>query len=724
MEDMAKLRAKIEADYTSAFETKKRTLMDEIHCLKLSCEDKDKTVKELRKEVDAQKNTRQAERQALRKKDAEIEMLTTQNVENEIQLRAAQQISINDAAKSTEIADLKVQLQHKIDQLRAKEKDYDYLQLERKTDLEKLTELQGKQKDWQTEVSTNKREVETLRTEAHRTAAETKRLRTTLEEAETLGSALKKETRRLQSECDQSRTLEKRIYDAEAAFAVERGELQREIMELQLAKDESNESARSAQKTAVDEIQRAADVSRSQIENIRHQLKQAEAKNREMEAAHQRQIQYHRENMEARYRLLVKEVEHAPQGRQRAAQSVVALGTPAQTAQTAHLQQSLTEEENDDEIPPNERVFMDLRSESPQSGQKEQDLYSFFDEEFQNGYESQQILDPDAEVVIETQEVDLPRLLSAQSSRSGEQGLRSNNCTRHCHSSDLSSADSELMTQLEQAGHTQSPTLRGRDQNDDRQYVYRKSRGDMSTQSKDVFNLDSQSPFSQDRPKSQANTASRMMPPQGTISQTFSPRVHAVDTTAGKKARLLVQEKSGDSLRGDRGSSVTSENNRTTASNHAASHQSSQLVHQSGQDGDILPETPSDLRRKRRDVRHQHEHGMSPKKSRMLPMKSPAIQINSSMSPSNRVGNGRSSLLSLPRSQTEATPRRTSARLTKSKGKRHYLLIQITLLTWQSYVQQEPPVRVRTAVQPGTRWSLSDREHCIIFRNTRIKKIL
>ena len=632
--------------------------MDEIHSLKLNGRDQEKTVSELKKEVDAQKNTRQAERQTLKKKDSEIETLTKQNTEKDIQLKAAQQ-KINDTAGSVQIAELKGLLQRTTDQLHAKEKEHSSLELERTADSKKLKELDGKQKEWQAEVTTNKRELENLRTEAQRSTAETKRLRTAVEEAETLETSLRQDIRRLQLECDQSRTSETRVRDAEAAFAVERDDLQRQIMELQLARKKSIEAAGRARKEAADESQKTANASRSQIEDVRHQLKQAEAKNREMEAAHQRQIQYHCQSMEAKYQLLVKEVEQGSRGRQRATQSVVALATPAQTA---CLQQSPTEE--DDELPPNPWISEDSRSESPPSGQKDQDIYSFFDEEFQNGYGTQQILDPAAEVVIETQEVDLPRPLSAQSSE--EQGLTSNNRTRHCSSPDLSSADSELMTQLEQAsGVHPTTTLRGRDQSNDRQSVYRGSRGETSAPSKDIFDLRSQSPFSQDRPKSQANTASRMMPPQGSNSQHFSPRTHTVDTRLGRKAQLINQRKSNNNSRGDRESSVASEDNVR------------RLGRQNLSDEDISPQTPRDVKRK--DLHDQYGHRVSPKKLCLLSTNSYPTRSNNSISPSNRAGNGLSDLLSLPRSRTTTTttPRRTSARLTKNKGEWHCLLLNL-----------------------------------------------
>jgi hypothetical protein len=579
--------------------------------------------------VDAQKNTRQTEWQILKNKDVEIEELTTRNAEVEALLR--------DAGKPCSIADLKVQLQCTEDNLRNKERDYQFLERERATDSQKLTELQSKQKDWQAET-------ETLRTEAQKENAEIERLRTALEGAKALETVLREDNTQLRSKCDQSRALQKRENDAEAAFAVERDELRQQITELQVAKDEKSESEARIRMEAADEIQKAADLSRSQIEDIRHQLKQAEAKGREMEAAHQLKIQYHREKMEEKHRLLIKEVEQAPQRRQRATQLMVGAGTPAQTSRS---QQNSTEED-DDELPSNRRLSEEFRSESPQSGQKDQDLFSFFDEEFQNGYGTQQVLDPDAEVVIETQEVDLPRPLSTRSFEG--QDSRSNRVSRHSRSPDLSSADSELMTQLEQAGSVDPPILRGRDQNDIRQPASRASRVDTSNQVREAFGLESHSPFSQDRPKSQANTASRMMPLHGSMSQHLSPR---------------VPQKSGGSSRSDRGSSVVSESNRITASKQAFSHH---FDRQPEQDDEILLATPSNPRRKRRDAHIQHEYGMSPKKPRVLVVNSPVLRGSDSASPSVGAGSLRNNLPPLSRSKVAATPRRTSARLTKNKG--------------------------------------------------------
>jgi hypothetical protein len=570
--------------------------------------------------VDAQKNTRQAERQALKDKKLEIEELTSRNAEVETLLR--------DTGKPCSIADLKARLQRTEDNLRATEKDYQSLERERATDLQKLTELQAKQKDWQAAS-------ETLRTEAQKTNAETERLRTALEESETLEKTLREDNTHLRSECDQSRALEKRANDA---FA-ERDELRQQITELQVAKDESKESEARIRMEAADEIQKAADVSRSQIEDIRHQLKQAEAKNREMEAAHQLKIQYHRQKMEEKHQLLIKEVQQAPQRRQRATQLMVGAGTPAQTSRS----QPSPTEEDDDELPSNRRLSEEFRSESSQSGQRDQDLFSFFDEEFQNGYGTQQVLDPDAEVVIETQEVDLPRPLSFEG-----QDSRSRRVSRQSRSPDLSSADSELMTQLEQDGCVNPPTLRGRDQNSIRQPASWARRADTSNQTREAFGLECHSPFSQDRPKSQANTASRMMPPHGSISQHLSPR---------------VPQKSGGSSRSDRGSSVVSESHRITASKQAFSHH---FDRQPEQDEETLLATPSNPSRKRRDMNHQQEYGMSPKKPRVL-VNSPALRGSESASPSVG-GSLRNNLLQLPRSKIAATPRRTSARLTKNKG--------------------------------------------------------
>jgi myosin heavy subunit len=625
---MAKLRPQIKAELSAEFEKRKSDLMNESHSLKLECEDQKKKIQELSGEVDAQKNTRQTERQTLKDKEVEIKKLTSRNAEVEALLR--------DAGKPCSIADLEARLQCTEDNLRTKEKDCQSLERERATDLQKLTELQAKQKHWQAET-------ETLRTEAQKRNAETERLRTALEESKTLEKTLREDNTHLRSECDQSRALEKRENDAEAAFAVERDELRQQITELQVAKDESAESEARIRMETAEEIQKAADVSRSQIEDIRHQLKQAEAKNREMEAAHQLKIQYHRQKMEEKHQLLIKEVQQAPQRRQRATQLMVGAGTPAQTSRS---QPSPTEE--DDELPSNRRLSEEFRSESPRSGRRDQDLYSFFDEEFQNGYGTQQVLDPDAEVVIETQEVDLPRPLSAQSFE--EQDLRSRRDSRHSRSPDLSSADSELMTQLEQDGCVNPPTLRGRDQNGIRQPTSRALRADTSNQTRETFGLESHSPFSQDRPKSQANTASRMMPPHGSMSQHLSPR---------------VPQKSGGSSRSDRGSSVVSESHRITASKQAFSHH---FDRQPEQDEETLLATPSNPSRKRRDMNHQHEYGMSPKKPRVLILNPPALRGSDSASPSVGAGSLRNNLPPLPQSKVAATPRRTSARLTKNKG--------------------------------------------------------
>jgi myosin heavy subunit len=620
-----KLRPQIEAELNAKFTEKERSLKDQSHSLELECKDQKKKIQELSGEVDAQKNTRQAERQALKDKKLEIEELTSRNTEVETLLR--------DTGKPCSIADLKARLQRTEDNLRATEKDYQFLERERATDLQKLTELHAKQKDWQAES-------ETLRTEAQKTNAETERLRTALEESKNLEKTLREDNTHLRSECDQSRALDKRANDV---FA-ERDELRQQITELQVAKDESTESESRIRMEAADEIQKAADVSRSQIEDIRHQLKQAEAKNREMEAAHQLKIQYHRQKMEEKHQLLIKEVQRAPQRRQRATQLMVGAGTPAQTSRS----QPSPTEEYDDELPSNRRLSEEFRSESPQSGQRDQDLFTFFDEEFQNGYGTQQVLDPDAEVVIETQEVDLPRTLSAQSFEG--QDSRSRRVSRHSRSPDLSSADSELMTQLEQDGCVNPPTLRGRDQSSIRQPASRARRADTSNQTREAFGLESHSPFSQDRPKSQANTASRMMPPHGSMSQHLSPR---------------VPEKSGGSSRSDRGSSVVSESHRITTSKQAFSHH---FDRQPEQDEETLLVTPSNPSRKRRDVNHQHEYGMSPKKPRVLVLNPRALRGSDSASPSVGAGSLRNNLPPLPQSKIAATPRRTSARLTKSKG--------------------------------------------------------
>jgi hypothetical protein len=599
--------------------------LDEIHALKLNCTDKDKLIQELSKEVDAQKNTRQAERQNLKKKEAELETLRKDKMESDAQLRTAQQKSTDDGARVSEITDLKAQLRSKTDELHAKERDYDILERERTKDTEKLSELQSMLQEWQAKISENDREMETIRAEAHHaTTAETKRLQDALEESQSLALALENDNRRLQSECDQASAIEKRMNEAEAAFSVERDELQRQMRELRLAKDDCDTAAIRVRNEVADEIQRAVDGSRSQMDDLRHQLKQAEAKNRELEATNQRQIQYHREATEAKYQLLLKEAERVTRGQQQAAQPMITPGTPSQTS---HPLQSGVET---NELPTAGRATGGLRSESPQSDQQDQNIFSLFDEELNNVYGSQWILDPDAEVVIETQELDLPRPLSVQSSE--EHTSRLENPVQHRRSSTvLSSADSELMTQLEQTGHLDSPTmLRGREEGHLRQPFSREHLTETSNRSQDMFSSGSHSSPSQERPRSQANTASRMVPPQGTLSHHFSPRNHALDKASGVKAQHPKQKKSDDTLQGKRDSSVVSGTDRTTTS----SRHIPGLARRLEQGNDNLRESQSSPRRKRRTQHDHDEPEMPSKKSRVLPRNLPLTRDSYSPSPS------------------------------------------------------------------------------------------
>ncbi|KAF1938941.1 hypothetical protein EJ02DRAFT_353412 [Clathrospora elynae] len=418
--------------------------------------------------------------------------------------------------------------------------------------------------------------------------------RSTLQLARDQISTLQQEKRDLLSRFEQTRSNEAKLNNAQTTSSTERDGLQQQLTELRAAKDAETLSIRA---DAAEKNQKLTDSHRTDIGDWSRRLTQTSAALKEKEAEVRRfreesRLKLNSDRRVAETKLLQVEQSYRKQleeakaqssrDQQQASQSSVVDETPSRPLQNIHAGKNRkkvsrqnhsmlnvagdSNTQSDYAVGPSQIT----QTEVSQTRREAPKVYQSLFEEDAGAEElldefSLSLVNREVEQVPETQEFGgLSMSLDDFDQRINQ---ASHHPTKHQNTSstDLSIISSDEMDQIQRDAQPMSTLmLRGYDRSSS------KHNDAMETpmRSDNVSVSDSHSSHSHDRPRSQANTASRLMPPPGNVSHHSQPRDQSQGAGAKVASRRPMYEKIGQKLNSNGKSSPDFMHPPSSASKH------------------------------------------------------------------------------------------------------------------------------------------------------------
>ncbi|KAF1850209.1 uncharacterized protein K460DRAFT_350291 [Cucurbitaria berberidis CBS 394.84] len=578
-ENAADLRAKIVEECQKSMQERESGFKNEIHRLTIECDEKGGKLDEQRTEVSAAKDQLHTLRKNAKILSSELTTTRIEKTALEKKLEIAGKAALRSDSTSAEIIGLKEELRQKTEELQSTTRDYAALK-QTYADLSiKAADLQASYDQLQTQISQHLSTIDNLHQQTEDQILETRQnAQTAVQLAQGQILTLQDEKENLRSMLEQATSNEANLKNAQATFSIERDNFHQQLAELQAAKESKDAEMRRVQADAAEEKRKSEDAHCTEINDWSRRLthadvvlKEAEAKLRLSEAEHSAKLESDRKSTEKMLQQLHEEYD-------RKLQEANSRNGPSQkhTARSSNVGEessrslrSIQAGSNRKKVNRNNHsvlnlaVSSDIRHDShvftsnllqpdlPRTQREDSQLsFNLFEERSQNipvagdlfdDY-GLSVIDPAAEPVAETQEKGSP-LMTIE--KFGERSQMAHHETKSQDSNltDLSTVSSGEMAQMQvDAQPLSPPMLRGQDRSSP---TYNLSQGNAEKtpmRSDNVSVSGSRSSRSHYRPRSQANTASRMMPPPEAVSPHLDTRIKftAKHPMYEKSSRKLV----------------------------------------------------------------------------------------------------------------------------------------------------------------------------------------
>ncbi|KAF2825351.1 hypothetical protein CC86DRAFT_383251 [Ophiobolus disseminans] len=537
------------------FVDKETAYKNDVHRLTIECDDMKALIQQHENQKDAARARVEEARREASEIRAELKVIRSEKNEAEKKATSAQQMVLKDSSNASEITSLKERLRQKAERLQSKIEEY--------TELEQaFTQLQDHKKNLvvlceqqQAEISQHPSAIESLR-EEHETERtfEQESAQAAVQRARNEVLTLQKQKEQVRTKLEECQVRESRLSNAQAALTTERDDLRNLNTEIRLAKEAGEAQLVQIQEQKSEEVrlsEERMDTLRREQERSDAALKEAEAKIRRQDAEYHKKIEFDRERYAARVEGLIEELEEAKATIARS-QSVQQQDSQVSVAQSGSLQ-NIHAGRNRKKVnrEPHSTLYIAGASISqvngdshhPPAGQREATRDNFrlcdgqellFDGEFpasdvmDDSADDQglSIIDPAAEPTEDTQDaggismsnVNFIEHLSSQTLRISKQQVPASTSQ----SSLSESMGEEDLEKIRKDAYTVSrPVLRGHDLNATKLSSSQDRVLETPMRSFNESMSVSQSSHSPERPRSQANTASRMMPPPGKTSRYF-----------------------------------------------------------------------------------------------------------------------------------------------------------------------------------------------------------
>jgi hypothetical protein len=502
--------------------------------------------------------------------ESDLNAVRKEQLATEVKLKAAKQ---TDLSKSAETTSLKEQLREQNEELQSKTRDY--ADLERQcTDMSnKANDFQGRFDQVRAQLSQHLSTMESTRQEADRRITEARQdAQGTLQSTQDRNSTLQQENQSLLSRLEQARSNEARLNKAEATLSAAQKKLQQQLTDMQTAKEGKEADLLRMQTDIAEQSRKLTEKHRTEIDDWSRRLtqtdaalKEAEAKLRLSEDQFQKKLASDRKRaddnllqVEQKYKTTLQAATKQTEASQQpASQSSTVPDNPSTALQNIHVGKTRKKVSRQNlsmlHIAGSSTAQSSTRSSEPSSilqtqvsqTQQERTALSpnLFDEhggaddlfDAENGLS---IVRRETEFVPETQEVgglSMPqdvfdeRLTQASQHEANRQSSSS---------TDFSSMGSEDLRQMQKDVQPESRSgLRDHDYSFTKHGSSQMNAKETALRSDNVSVAGSRSSHSQERPKSQANTASRMMPPPDNVSHHVRSRIQVQGGSAKASSR-------------------------------------------------------------------------------------------------------------------------------------------------------------------------------------------
>ncbi|KAI8931773.1 hypothetical protein NX059_011411 [Plenodomus lindquistii] len=544
-QDITKIREQIVDDCLRDFREKESSYKNEVHRLTLDRDEKDQSRQKMENELSASKDQLHNLRKNHQALTMKLDGVQKEKEEAEARLKSLQREASDASANGPSLASMAEHLQQKTNELDSKTRDNALLQRQISESTNKLSELQDSLDRLQAQVSEHPAAVEAVRHEAeNRLVGAQKRARSAVEAAQGDVSKLRLEKQAVVSELELSRSREQDHEKNEAELTLERDDLQRQLAEHCDARKAKDAEVLQLATNAAREKQLLVDKHRTELGSrdnsqarLETALKEAEALLRRKDDEHQAKIKYEREKAESELKKVVEQYESLllTRGRrgsnhERTSSSLGQSETPTRPKLKLNFDPSrrkVNRQGNSALSIPNPfagqhgHPMNAAQTEMPGPTRKKSDHFdNLFEEPPGTGISSSHaelsLVDPAAEFVPDTQDMDGPAMSMDNFLDSLNQADLHELEFEKESSTDLSPMNSDALAHL------------GRDIEQHSDSRYAKHGQGSGTHVKEAMNCSdnvsesgSRSSHTQERPKSQANTASRLMPPSITTPKRF-----------------------------------------------------------------------------------------------------------------------------------------------------------------------------------------------------------
>ncbi|XPS73231.1 hypothetical protein M3J09_005381 [Ascochyta lentis] len=470
---------------------------------------------------------------------------------------------------------LKEQMHQLTTQLQAKECEHKALQENFRYSKAKLESVQCDHDQLVIEVSQHKSTAETLRQERDGLNKERGTTQASLCSAKETNRILEEDKEKLTATLREARTSLRASLDAEATLKVRYSDLQQQLDELQDAKDASDEQLQKVRNDGTIELQRTKQGYATQIQDLRDRLqlserdrKESHAKILRMEATRNQQLESHQQETKTKFDLLASESERIRKELETKHERDLKCQRQEANAKIEELQRQLDEMQakttskilvpnsqssfahdanssalQQDQLPktrkkvnrqtnsvvmvPSSNGRLDTDDRRPTVGRSDlprsrcggsEHQVGFFEEEYRNRFgpqatlqeqeDSLPLMNPDCETVPETQEIEFAQGSTAQFVVIESQISVGGNTNQGEGASELSTISSEDLSEMLLDIQSDS----GRHRVSSGNMESRKNTARTPERPEQEPTSDAPSSTSQGRPKSRANTASRMVP--------------------------------------------------------------------------------------------------------------------------------------------------------------------------------------------------------------------
>jgi myosin heavy subunit len=544
---LIELRNDIEKELLQDFSNKESDYRNEIHRLTVERNETETLVQQHDKEMDAAKARCEEAKNVIHDVQSKLEVARKEKMEVEARLKTVESTAQSESSNASELEYIKGHLLQKAEELQERTAEFAKLESAH-SDLEaRKASLQVSWEQQQIEISQHSSVIESLRQETDAERREERcKSNAAIDLAEKQTCRLEKQVGDLQEKLEQARLHESKLNKIQATLVAERDGLRSRTAELETAKEISDSQflhLREEMADAVGRYEDKLDTLRRQHERSNAALKEAEAKIQLQKTEHHRKIEFDHQKYDSIVQALTDELgkmqaqaTNRPHAQQQASELAI-LKHPtshsSQNMQAGKARKKVNRKNNSVlNVAGLSNTLVSTSTHGVATGRHEYDRRhdqapdqsdNLFDEEQDSfGIDKREkdhgcsIVDPAAEPVEDTQDVDGALLpFEGLTDKASQKALkRSQHCDQNLYdeSSLSASLDSDdlgrlsedvrtVQTQLSQERVPETPTRSGK-------YLLA---GSHSSQS-------------YDRPGSQANTASRLMPPPGSVSSHFDQR--------------------------------------------------------------------------------------------------------------------------------------------------------------------------------------------------------